>query len=73
MFLHRRAAASLLGLKAAATAVILAWRVLVLSSFAFALLQTDLFLHLFQVAVLDGLKASVGGSWRLTGSTAEKG
>lgn len=56
VFLHRWAAASLLGLEAA----VVARRVLVLSPFALALLQTDLLLHLLQVAVLDGLEADGG-------------
>lgn len=49
-----RAAASLFGLRAA---VVSARGVFVLSSFAFAFLQSDLLLHLFQVSVLNGLKA----------------
>lgn len=49
-----RAAASLFGLRAA---VVSARGVFVLSSFAFAFLQSDLLLHLFQVSVLNGLEA----------------
>lgn len=49
-----RAAASLFGLGAA---VVSARGVFVLSSFAFAFLQSDLLLHLFQVSVLNGLEA----------------
>lgn len=62
-FLRRRASTPLLGLAAAAAAVVPARRVFVLTSLAFALLQPDLLLHLLQVPVLDGLEG--GSSHRL--------
>lgn len=51
--LCRRPPTSLPGL---AASLLPAGRVLVLASFAFALFQPDLLLHLLQVSVLDGLK-----------------